>query len=496
MKRIISWLLAIALLLTLAMPVAMAADERTSGAFTYRIKGNGTIAITSFDWAQNNGDIYVPNMLDGYTISEIGAEAFARNSYSENEAKDKVLITLPNTITIIGDKAFFNTAITSIIIPASIEEIGVGAFANCKNITRFSVATGNSTYTTIDDALYNKKTKTLIAYPMTKELAAIPNGIVAIGDYAFYGKEFLGSGYGVYIAQYLPASIKTIGNWAFAYTSMNISKYDEGGFLPPKVEKIGDYAFYACDIYSLGSPFDTPETLQIIGNHAFENMRFKRNDFTVGGLRISGALKIGDYAFSNANVELEWFPYGDKKDKTMVELGEYAFCYNPYTFYFDEAKIASLAEGAFKGVSVYNKTESQPSWPSDITIYHLVIPGKYEAVPDEAFRTGGSQLSVPKIILSDGITKVGAYAFADRKDLEEIELPATLTTIEEGAFSNCPSLEEATLPASITQIGESAFDRETISLTVEAGSYAERWARDNGYAYGYADSDDLNWLNN
>ena len=65
MKRIISCLLAIALLLTLAMPVAMAADERTSGAFTYRIKGNGTAAITGYDWASmKEQDIYIPRMLD------------------------------------------------------------------------------------------------------------------------------------------------------------------------------------------------------------------------------------------------------------------------------------------------------------------------------------------------------------------------------------------------------------------------------------------------
>jgi len=47
MKRVISF----ALLLMLAMPVAMATNERASGAFTHhRIKGNGTVAITGYDW--------------------------------------------------------------------------------------------------------------------------------------------------------------------------------------------------------------------------------------------------------------------------------------------------------------------------------------------------------------------------------------------------------------------------------------------------------------
>ena len=85
---------------------------------------------------------------------------FSVVAFADNSAKDAVVVTLPNTITYIGDKAFFNSAITSIIIPASVEEIGVGAFAGCKNITRFSVASGNGTYATIDEVLYDKKSKT------------------------------------------------------------------------------------------------------------------------------------------------------------------------------------------------------------------------------------------------------------------------------------------------------------------------------------------------
>ena len=83
MKRVISCLLTVALLLTLAMPVAMAEGERKSGAFTYRIKGNGTAAITGYDWAtMKYQDIYIPRMLDGYTVTEIGEEAFANISVS------------------------------------------------------------------------------------------------------------------------------------------------------------------------------------------------------------------------------------------------------------------------------------------------------------------------------------------------------------------------------------------------------------------------------
>ena len=89
MNRIVSWLLAVALFLTLTMPAAMAADEKKSGDFFYRIKGNGTAVITGYDWNGNQGkDIYIPNSLDGYTVTEIAEEAFARIQRDENDLID------------------------------------------------------------------------------------------------------------------------------------------------------------------------------------------------------------------------------------------------------------------------------------------------------------------------------------------------------------------------------------------------------------------------
>ena len=178
MKRVISWLLAVALLLMLAMPVAMAAEERTSGAFTYRIKGNGTAAITGYDWVNNDKkDIFIPRMLDGYTVTEIADEAFAKVSYDSNDGLETVYsrwtansLVIPDTISSIGDKAFWGLDFETkyISIPASVQHIGSGAFSHLGGIEYFVVGEGNTTYSTIDGVLYNKKEKSLIAYPPEK----------------------------------------------------------------------------------------------------------------------------------------------------------------------------------------------------------------------------------------------------------------------------------------------------------------------------------------
>ena len=68
MKKILALVLACVLLLT-ALP-ALADNVRTSGLYTYEIKGNGTITITDFDWKANgDADIYIPNLIDGYTVT-------------------------------------------------------------------------------------------------------------------------------------------------------------------------------------------------------------------------------------------------------------------------------------------------------------------------------------------------------------------------------------------------------------------------------------------
>lgn len=184
MKKMLAVVLACVLLLT-AIP-AMAADNvRTSGLYTYEIKGNGTITITDFDWDNNNGDIYIPNMIDGYTVTAIGDEAFAKDTY---EKKTYYSVTLPEGIKTIGEKAFFQANISAINLPSTLQQIGSAAFASCPEC-QFKLTVNHPYFAVIDDGLYNKANKELIAYSVdrTEHRIKIPEGIQMIGSYAFYG---------------------------------------------------------------------------------------------------------------------------------------------------------------------------------------------------------------------------------------------------------------------------------------------------------------------
>lgn len=65
--------------------------------------------------------------------------------------------------------------------------------------------------------------------------------------------------------------------------------------------------------------------------------------------------------------------------------------------------------------------------------------------------------SVKSVVVEDGITSVGVYAFYQHANLTEVTLPEGLTTIKWDAFNKCSSLTSITIPSSVTVIGSRAF---------------------------------------
>lgn len=62
-----------------------------------------------------------------------------------------------------------------------------------------------------------------------------------------------------------------------------------------------------------------------------------------------------------------------------------------------------------------------------------------------------------KCVIPDGVTTIGKYAFAHRKNLKFVDIPSSVTIIEQEAFLNCRDLESIVIPNSVTYIGHSAF---------------------------------------
>ena len=70
---------------------------------------------------------------------------------------------------------------------------------------------------------------------------------------------------------------------------------------------------------------------------------------------------------------------------------------------------------------------------------------------------GDSREKVKRIIIGDGVTTIGEFAFRDCSALTSVTIPNSVTTIGDGAFGDCRSLTFVTIPNSVTTIGGSAF---------------------------------------
>ncbi len=77
--------------------------------------------------------------------------------------------------------------------------------------------------------------------------------------------------------------------------------------------------------------------------------------------------------------------------------------------------------------------------------------------------------TVTKVVIPEGVEKIGAYAFANLTALEEVVLPSTLEAIEYGAFYGCSSLKTISFSGdnNLKIINQNAFENCALEGTVD-----------------------------
>ena len=65
--------------------------------------------------------------------------------------------------------------------------------------------------------------------------------------------------------------------------------------------------------------------------------------------------------------------------------------------------------------------------------------------------------TINSIIINEGVTSIGNYAFCGFSNLNSVTIPNSMTRIGDNAFSNCKKLTGASIPASVTSIGTQSF---------------------------------------
>ena len=271
-KKLLAILLTCLMLLPCGVAMAGEAETHSSGAYKYTISGDGSATIT--DYTGKAKALTIPSELDGHPVTAIGYGAFV-------DCDSLTSITLPDGLTSIGDRAFASCAsLTSITLLDSISSIGENPFANCKKLTQITVSPDNPTLATIDGVLFEKPTRTLICYPcaFTAGSYAVPQGIQAIGDSAFFDCDALAT-------ITLPDSVTTIGDSAF-YDCESLASIT----LPDSVTSIGERAFSWCTSLTT---ITLPDSVTSIGGGAFLSCK----SLTTITLPDS-VTSIGKYAFA------------------------------------------------------------------------------------------------------------------------------------------------------------------------------------------------------
>lgn len=304
--------------------------------FTKRLKSIGSYAFQDMqiEWTIINdgimlahSDVYLPD-----SVTSIGNYAFW-NCQTHN-------IVIPNSVTHIGKYAFLQSQIQKVNISENVIEIGLGAFRYCKNLREIDVDINNANYSSVDGALFNNDMTTLIQYPGGKYVYdgyTVPNGVTTIERYAlaYTNLETIN----------IPGCVSNIGNYAFSdsqylqsinvaqdnlnYSSINGVLFDKtkdslitypmgrhGVYsIPDGTKYIKDAAFSGCQKLTA---IIFPSSLMKIGSYAFQSCESLVSIDLPDGIN-----EIKSFTFYNCT-NLSFVNFG--KNITTIEHNAFAYC--------------------------------------------------------------------------------------------------------------------------------------------------------------------------
>ena len=170
------------------LPTISDAETVASVGLEFTSRGDGTCILSGIGECTDK-DVTVPETSpDGETVKAVAKSAFTGNT-------DIRRVILPQTVTTVGDYAFYNSSMTEINIPSGVTSIGEAAFSNCSSLEKIVVSGSNKSYCSVDGVLFSKDKSTLICYPSGKrgETYTIRMGVGYIENAAFLGCVYLKS---------------------------------------------------------------------------------------------------------------------------------------------------------------------------------------------------------------------------------------------------------------------------------------------------------------
>ncbi len=448
---------------------------------TFNIRG-GVTTIREAAFKNNS----VSRVIIPRSVESIGASCFmdcvrlegVEFNCAITELSDKTFkgcrslkeIRVPSTVVSVGEDVFDGCLnLVSLTLPGGLKEIKgplLGTYEHCPRLKRIRLTKGEGNYSLVDGVLFNKDMTELVAFmPMRTGSYSIPNSVTSIADSAFAESSIEKVTFG--------SNVSKIGNRAF-YNADNLKKAD----LPESIASIGEETFWGCKAL---------KKMHISANVSSINYN---SFYNCSSMDMSVDSENGNYFFENGCLY-------ERSTRDLMYCSPSATSCNIYTkvsnnwfFAFEDAKnLESITaiEGA-EVVSVdgvlYNETLSalfyiphakvQYTLPSTVeTISSAAIKGfpknldlsvsannKYYRIENgvlfRKYSTGSILVRYPVLgtgeiyELPNWCDKIGEYAFAGCKQLENIDLHDKVETIGAGAFDGCDNLKFLRIPSECT----------------------------------------------
>ena len=157
----------------------------------------------------------------------------------------------------------------------------------------------------------------------------------------------------------------------------------------------------------------------------------------------------------------------------------------------------NIGDGAFGGLEnlkylTMSGEVDGSTWLGDYwhTLDTLTLTGTYVLGgttgenDDDSWTSAPAGRNARKVILSEGIIKIGDYAFSGCSAIEQVVLPSGLQSIGARAFRNCYGLTKVNIPDGIQSLGEGCFEDcrklQVLDMSKVPDTFIEKETRLNG----------------
>ena len=297
-------------------------------------------------------------------------------------------------------------------------------------LDKFTIGTTEYVVTSIGDCAfwYNRKIKSVV----------IPNSVTDIGSWAFHDCTDLAT-------VQLPSGLMEIAEGLFSNCSRLVTVN-----IPSSVSTIGAYAFADCS--SLAS-ITIPDGLTIVGKFAFNGTPWYASQydnapdglFYINSLLFGykGEKPTGELIIKDGTTCICKEAFRGCKELTSVIIPPSVAYVDEYAFEdctgLKAVHITNIA--AWCGIEFqygfFNRNSSNPLWYAR----HLYLDGE----------------EITELVVPEGVTRIGKYAFDNCSALTSVTLPNGVTSIGENAFRSCSNLTSVSIPSSVTKIESQAF---------------------------------------